>query len=132
MLSRALRDFSWLSVLVGLFEMAHRFKVGQLVRTRGRNADRSSGIYEIVRLLPPTPRWHPTVSRQRRRRRACARGARNRDSVRLSPVAPNPLPSRQSGCVFTLREPHAEHRRRSDTSGTGKLSGKLSTLIEPE
>ena len=53
------RDFSWLSVLMGLFEMSHRFKVGQLVRTRGRNADRSSGIYEIVRLLPPKPDGTP-------------------------------------------------------------------------
>ena len=39
----------------GKILMSHRFKVGQLVRTRGRNADRSSGIYEIVRLLPPGP-----------------------------------------------------------------------------
>ena len=35
--------------------MSHKFKVGQLVRTRGRNRDRTSGIYEIVRLLPPGP-----------------------------------------------------------------------------
>ena len=40
---------------IGKLLMSHRFKVGQLVRTRGRNADRSSGIYEIVRLLPPGP-----------------------------------------------------------------------------
>ena len=35
--------------------MSHVYKVGQLVRTRGRNADRTGGIYEIVRLMPPGP-----------------------------------------------------------------------------
>lgn len=32
--------------------MSHDFKVGQLVRSRGRNADRTGGIYEVVRLMP--------------------------------------------------------------------------------
>jgi len=35
--------------------MSHIYKVGQLVRTRGRNADKTGGIYEIVRLMPPGP-----------------------------------------------------------------------------
>jgi hypothetical protein len=33
-------------------------------------------------------------------------------------------PSRQSGCVFTAREPHDEHRRRRDTSGLGNHRGR--------
>jgi hypothetical protein len=35
--------------------MSHVYKVGQLVRTRGRNADRTGGVYEVVRLMPPGP-----------------------------------------------------------------------------
>lgn len=35
--------------------MSHVFEVGQLVRTTGRNADRSSGVYEIVRLMLAGP-----------------------------------------------------------------------------
>jgi len=30
----------------------HVYKVGQLVRTKGRNADHTGGVYEIVRLMP--------------------------------------------------------------------------------
>ncbi len=33
--------------------MEHAFQVGQLVRTKGRNADRTGGVYEIVRCMPP-------------------------------------------------------------------------------
>jgi hypothetical protein len=33
----------------------HVYKVGQLVRTRGRNTDRTGGVYEVVRLMPPGP-----------------------------------------------------------------------------
>jgi hypothetical protein len=32
--------------------MSHIFKIGQLVRTKGRNADRTGGVYEVVRLMP--------------------------------------------------------------------------------
>ena len=33
----------------------HAFKVGELVRTKRLNTDRTGGVYEIVRLLPPSP-----------------------------------------------------------------------------
>jgi hypothetical protein len=39
--------------------MEHVFKVGELVRTKGLNPDRTSGVYEIVRLMPPAPDGNP-------------------------------------------------------------------------
>ena len=35
--------------------MSHVYKPGQFVRTKGRNPDRSRGIYEVVRLMPAGP-----------------------------------------------------------------------------
>ena len=32
--------------------MSHVYKVGERVRTKGRNADHTRGAYEIVRLMP--------------------------------------------------------------------------------
>jgi hypothetical protein len=54
-----------------------------------------------------------------------------RDAVVSDELALNH--ARLVGCYGnTFREPHTEHCRRSDTSGIGKLSGKLSTLTVPE
>jgi hypothetical protein len=39
--------------------MEHVFKVGELVRTKGLNADRTGGVYEVVRLMPSAPDNNP-------------------------------------------------------------------------
>jgi hypothetical protein len=53
------------------------------------------------------------------------------DGVRLGPISPGAGPQVHHAAL-TFREPHAEHRSRRETSGTGKPSGRLSTFIEAE